>query len=166
MATAEAVRAYGAQPASTRVWIPLGCVLFIIALAGSAIVVPQLRVLHVLQALVYIAVPILAWRNSAIGLGAGTTIALLWNALQLFVTHNMQRGLVFFWVFLRTGQARQVDTIMVALGSVGHFILIAACLSAFLKQDRSPSRLWKFVGGAAAVLAYFFLIVAIALPRR
>ena|ERR1700722_17746265 len=31
---------------STRVWIPLGATLFLVALAISAIVVPQLRLLH------------------------------------------------------------------------------------------------------------------------
>ena len=37
----------------TRVWIPIGAGLFIAALAGSAVVVPQLRLLHVFQALIY-----------------------------------------------------------------------------------------------------------------
>jgi hypothetical protein len=43
----------------TRVWIPLGVVLFICALALSAFVVPELRPLHTFQALIYVAVVIL-----------------------------------------------------------------------------------------------------------
>jgi len=81
------------------------------------------------------------------------------------VTHNMQKGIVLFWAFLRTGQVRQFDTMMVAVGSIGHFILIAACISSFLEQERSARNWWKLIGGGAVVLAYFFLIVAIALPR-
>jgi len=67
-ATAEAVRARSIKSASSRLWIPLGSGLFIIALTGSAIVVPQLRMLHVLQALIYVAVPILAWPSSGTAL--------------------------------------------------------------------------------------------------
>lgn len=164
-ATAEAVRARSAESASRSLWIPLGAGLFIIALTGSAVVVPQLRILHVLQALIYVAVPILAWRNSAWGLGAGITIAVLWNGLELFVTQNMQKGIVLFWDFLRTGRGRQFDTMLVPLGGIGHFILIAACISSFLEQDRSAKNWWRLIGGGVAVLAYFFLIVAVALPH-
>jgi hypothetical protein len=49
---------------STRFWIPIGAALFIVALIVSALVVPQLRLLHCLQALIYVAVVILARRNS------------------------------------------------------------------------------------------------------
>lgn len=164
-ATVEAVRVRTTESASRRLWIPVGAGLFIIALTGSAVVVPQLRVLHVLQALIYVAVPILAWRKSVWGLGAGITIAVLWNGLELFVTHNMQKGIVLFWAFLRSGQGRQFDTMLVPLGGIGHFILIAACISSFFEAERSARSWWKLIGGGVAVLAYFFLIVAVALPR-
>lgn len=151
---------------ATRGWIPIGAGLFILALTGSAIVVPELRRLHLLQALIYIAVLILGRRHSAWGLGAGITIAAFWNSLQLFVTHNMERGMVLFLSFLRTGQVRQFDTIMVTLGGLGHFILIVACISAFFEQGRTNRNWWKLAGGGVIVLAYFALIVAIALPRQ
>lgn len=51
----------------TRVWIPLGAGLFIFALVGSAVAVPQLRLLHLFQALIYVAVILLARRNYASG---------------------------------------------------------------------------------------------------
>src|SRR5690348_12826724 len=98
-----------------QVWILIGALLFLLALWVSAFVVPKLRLLHILQALIYITVMILARRNSAWGLGVGIAVAVFWNSLQLFVTHNMQRGFVLFWSFLGTGQLRQLDTIMVAL---------------------------------------------------
>ena len=59
----------------TRVWIPLGAGLMIVALAGSAAVVPQLRLLHLFQALIYVAVILLARRNLAWGFGAAIVIA-------------------------------------------------------------------------------------------
>jgi hypothetical protein len=73
----------------TRVWIPVGAGLFILALTGSAVAVPQLRLLHAFQALIYVAVILLARRNRASGFGAGIAIAVAWNSLQLFVTQNM-----------------------------------------------------------------------------
>ena len=63
----------------TRVWIPLGAGLFIFALVGSAVAIPQLRLLHAFQALIYVAVILLARKNRASGFGACITIAVVWN---------------------------------------------------------------------------------------
>jgi hypothetical protein len=153
-----------AVSSSTRVWIPVGAGLFIVALIVSALVVPQLRLLHFLQALIYVAVVILARRNSVWGLGAGVTIAVVWNGLQLVVNHLVQAGAIAFWHFVQTGQVRRLDTMMVTLGSIGHFVLIVACVAA-LHGQTTKNKAWKFVGGSAVCLVYFALIVAIALPR-
>ena len=148
-----------------RMWIPIGAALFLIALTVSALVVPQLQLLHLLQALIYVVVVALARRNSAWGFGAGFSVAVAWNCLNLFVTHLMQAGGVEFWSFLRTGHVRRLDTMMVPLGGIGHFILLVACLTAFLAL-RTDNRKWRkfFLGGVLA-LAYLVLIVAIARPR-
>jgi hypothetical protein len=149
----------------TRTWIPIGAGLFLVALAVSALVIPQLRLLHLLQSLIYVAVVILARRNSALAFGAGFTVAVAWNSLNLFVTHLMQAGAVAFWSLLRTGHVRRIDTMMVTLGGIGHFILIVACLAALLDL-RTDSQKWrKFVLGGVITLVYLFLIVAIARPR-
>lgn len=150
---------------SARLWILVGAALFLIALTVSAWVVPQLRLLHFLQALIYVAIVILALRNSAWGFGAGVMIAVVWNSLNLFVTHLMQAGAVEFWSFLRTGQIRRPDTMMVPLGGIGHFILIVACLAAVLHQRYEKHKWWKFMAGGVAALAYLVGIVAIARPR-
>ena len=150
---------------STRLWIVVGAALFLIALAVSAWVVPQLRLLHFLQALIYVAIVVLALRNSAWGFGAGVMVAVVWNSLNLFVTHLMQAGVVEFWFFLRTGQVRRLDTMMVPLGGIGHFILIFACLAAVLHQRYEGHKWWKFMAGGAVALAYLVGIVATARPR-
>ena len=153
-------------PASqwTRVWIPIGAGLFIFALIGSAVVVSQLRLLHTFQALIYVAVILLARRNRAEGFGAGIAIAVAWNSLQIFITHNMQGGARALWTFLRTGQLHRPDTIMVFVGSVGHFVLILACLMAF-SQLRPGKREWlQLLAGGGIALAYFGVIVAAMRP--
>ena|SRR5215472_201949 len=115
------------ESSSIRFWIPCAAAIFVVALIVSAWVVPQLRFLHFLQALIYVAVVILARRNSAWGFGAGVAVGVAWNSLNLFVTHLIETGSMEFWSFLHTGQVRRPDTMMVPLGGIAHFVLIIAC---------------------------------------
>ncbi len=147
---------------STRVWIPLGAGLFLVALAISAIVVPQLRLLHFLQSLIYIAIVIFACGKSAWGFGAGVAIGVAWNSLNLFVTHLMLAGIAAFWSFLQTGHVQRVETMMVPVGGIAHFIIIIACLAAFYNQPKDNKKWWKFAGGAVLTIAYMVLIIIIA----
>ena len=149
----------------TRVWVPIGAGLFRVALAVSATVVPELRLLHLLQALIYVAVVILARRNNVYALGGGFTIAVAWNCLEFFGPHLIQAGAVLFWSFLRTGQLQRLETMMVPIGGIGHFILIVACLAATINQKTNNNKWWKFIGGGISALAYFSLIIVIARPR-
>jgi len=153
------------RSSSTHVWIPIGAGLFLVALGVSAAAVPQLRLLHILQALIYVAIVILARRNNVFALGAGFTIAVVWNCLEFFGPRLIQAGAVLLWTFLHTGQVRHVDTMMVPLAAIGHLILIFACLTALFNQTTSKRKWWKFLVGGVMVLGYFALIVAIALPR-
>ena len=150
---------------STRVWIPIGAGLFLVALAVSAVAVPELRPLHFLQALIYVAVAILARRSNVFAFGAGFTIAVAWNCLEFFGPHLMQAGAVMFLSFLQTGQVQHLETMMVPIGGIGHFILMIACLTALFHQTTDTKKWWKFIAGGVLVLGYFALIVAIARPR-
>jgi hypothetical protein len=150
---------------STHFWIPIGAGLFLIALIGSAIAVPELRLLHFLQALIYVAVVILARRNNVIAFGAGFTIAVAWNCLEFFGPHLIQTGAAVLWYFLRTGQVSHLETMMVPIGAIGHLILIIACLAALFDQTTDTKKWWKFLAGGVLVLGYFAAIVAVARPR-
>ena len=152
-------------PSSTHVWIPIGAGLFLIALVVSAVVVPELRLLHFLQALIYVAVVILARRNNVFALGAGFTIAVAWNCLEFFGPHLIQAGAVLLWSFLHTGQVSHVETMMVLVGAIGHLILIVASLAAVFNQTTDTKKWVKFFAGGVLVLGYFAVIVAIARPR-
>jgi hypothetical protein len=155
---------------ATRLWIPIGAALFTVALIVSAVVVPELRLLHVLQALIYVAIVILARSNSMWAIGAGLTIAVVWNGNALFVTHNMQRGVTVLWSLLQTGQMRELGPhpivpMMVLLGGIGHFVLIIACLAALFDPRIDDKKPWKMVAGGISVLAYFALIIIVSAPR-
>ena len=152
------------RSASTQAWVTIGGALFVVALGVSALAVPQIRFLHLLQAFIYVAVVILARRNNVFALGAGFTIAVVWNCLEIFVAHLMQAGAVMFWSFLRTGHVEHLETMMVPVGGIGHFVLIIACLALF-NQTTDNRKWWKFLAGSVLVLGYFAVIVAIARPR-
>ena len=137
----------------------LGVGLFLAALAVSAFLEPQLRVLHALQSLIYVAVVVLARRNSPWGFGIGAIMAAAWNCLNLFVTHLMQTGMALLLSFIRTGHMGQPVTLMVAIGGIGHFLLLIACVIDFLEL-RPGTRQWgQFFAGGLLAIAYLALAV-------
>ena len=148
-----------------QVWMQIGAAIFIVALAGSAAIVPGLRPLHALQALIYVAVIYGARRARPWAIGVGLVVPTIWNALQIFITHLSQAGVRELATLLSTGHARRLDTLFVPLGTLGHFVLIIASIAA-LAQLKPSKRDWlQVAAGAVASLAYFALIVAVARPR-
>ena len=148
-----------------RVSIPIAAGLFISCLALSAVIVRQLRLLHLFQALIYVAVILLTRRNSPWGFGIGVIIPVAWNCLNLFVTHLFQAGAVQFWSLVRTGHVSRPDTLLVLIGGVAHFLLIISCLAGFI-QLRPRMKQWgQFFAGGFLALAYFALIIATTAPH-
>ena len=88
----------GPIPRWIRVSILIGAGFFIFALILSAVFDPRIRLLHALQALIYVAVIVLTRRDSAWGFGAGTIISALWNYTNIFFTTFIRAGLVQLWV--------------------------------------------------------------------
>ena len=152
-------------PRWVRLFIAVGVGLFIFALAVSAAVVPQLRLLHLLQALIYVAIFILTRRSNAFGFGAAVFMATAWNCLQLFVTNLSETGATLFWSFVRTGHLNRPDTVMVFIGTMAHFLLIAASIAGFIRLKPDKKQWYRFFVGGFLVLAYMALIFAIAGPR-
>ena len=150
---------------SAKIWTQIGAALFLVALLGSAIVAPELRLLHSFQALIYIAVIILARWNSPWGYGAGFAVAVVWNAMSLFVTHLIQTGALALLALLRTGHSEQIVPMMVTLGGAAHFIIIIASLIALLRNDKGKGKWFKFAGGGVLSMTYFALLVVLFHPR-
>lgn len=152
-------------PRWVLVWIRIAAGLFLLALTLSALLIPQLRFLHLFQALIYMAVIVLTRRNSAWGFGAGVVIAVLWNGLNLFVTHLFQEGIGQFWSLLHTGHVSRPDTLMVMAGGVAHFLLIIACMAGFLELRPTRKHWAQFFAGGLLVSGYMVLIVVTTAPR-
>ncbi|HKU25468.1 MAG TPA: hypothetical protein VJQ54_08355 [Candidatus Sulfotelmatobacter sp.] len=67
-------------------------------------------------------------------------------------------------VFRALGADAGLDTLMVFVGGIAHFVLISACLGAIIYS--CEERKWRsFVLGGVVALVYFAVIVAVARPR-
>jgi hypothetical protein len=137
--------------------IQVGAVLFIVALVLSVVFDPTVGVLHSLQALIYVAVIVLARRNTAWGFGAGFTVAVLWNSANLFATGFIAAGVDALWASLRTGHLARPVLLLILVGAGGHFLMILGCLVCFLRGKPKLRRWAEFFGGAA--LAVFALVL-------
>jgi hypothetical protein len=139
--------------------IATGAGFFIFALILSAVFDPRIRVLHALQALIYIAVIVLTRRNSAWGFGAGLFISVLWNYTSMFVNNFFSAGVHEFVVLFRTGQLKRPDLMVAVIAVAGHFLLIVACAYGFARL-RPRARQWtQFVAGGVLAIAYFVAII-------
>jgi hypothetical protein len=152
------------MPRWIRLSIFIGVLLFLFALLGSAIVVPQLRLLHLLQALIYVVIVLLTRRNSPWGFGVAVFISAAWNSLNLFVTHLFVAGAASFWSFIHTGHLIRPETVMVFVGGLAHFLLITACMAGFLRLRPGKKQWYRFFAGGLLVLAYMALIIVVAAP--
>ena len=155
----------GKSPGWVNVSILAGAGFFIFALFLSAVFDPTIRLLHTLQALIYVGVIVLTRTNSAWGFGAGCTIAAFWNYINLFVTTFIKAGLQQFSILFRTGQMERPDLMIAVIAAAGHFLLIVACLAGFLRMRPDLKRWGQFIGGGALAVGYFVLIIITTGPQ-
>lgn len=131
--------------------IVVGSVMFMLGLAVSAFFAPQWRVLHVMQALPYVVVIILARRASPWGFGAGVIMACFWNFLVL-VRSPVGSALVH-------GDVGQPDIALQLFAALGHCVLIVGCLVGFART-RPAGRQWaEFFAGGILAVGYLLVMV-------
>jgi hypothetical protein len=138
--------------------IQAGAVLFIVALGLSVVLDPAVWVLHGLQALIYVAVIVLARRDSAWGFGAGFTVAVLWNSANLFATGFIAAGVDALWTLLRTGHLARPVLVLILVGAAGHFLMILGCLVGFLRRKPKLRQWAEFCGGGVLLFLALVLI--------
>jgi hypothetical protein len=138
--------------------VQAGAILFIAALLASVPLDPAVWLLHTTQALIYVAVIVLARHGSIWGLGAGFTIALLWNSANLFVTGFIAAGIDALWTLLRSGHLAKPVLPLILVGAGGHFLMVVGCLAAFLRRRPGPRQWAQFFGGALLGVAALVLI--------
>lgn len=148
-----------------RLAISLGAALFTIALFVSAVFEPSIRVLHALQALIYVAVVMLTRRKSPAGYGAGVIVPAFWNYVNLFVTTFIRNGVDQLIGLLHTGRIARPDQFLAVIAATGHVVLIVACLIGFLQLRPKVAEWSKFIGGGLLAMAYFIAIIVMTGPQ-
>lgn len=139
--------------------IVLGAVMFVIGLTVSAAFAPEWRRLHVLQALIYVAIVALAWRNSAWGFGVGLVVAGFWNWLSTFATTATHDGIAELMSVVKTGSVHRPDLLLSLFAFTGHILIMLGCAIGFARL-RPGRREWvQLIAGGAASLVYLFAIV-------
>jgi hypothetical protein len=139
--------------------ILLGSGIFVFGLVLSAVFAPEWRLLHALQALIYVAVVGLPRRRSAYGFGAGIGVAVFWNSIGIFWSTLFLEGIENLWDAMRTGSAPRPDLFLQLLAFGGHMLIIVACLVGFLRT-RPGIRQWgQFAAGGVLVIGYLVAIV-------
>src|SRR5258708_9299834 len=123
--------------------------MFVVALAASVFFDPSIWVLHAFQALIYIAVMVLAQRESPLGFGAGFAIALLWNGATLFATGFIAAALHTLHTVLSTGHILRPVLLLVLVGAAWHFLMIAGCLASFFRSSSGRRQWARFLGGGS-----------------
>ncbi len=152
-------------PAWISVCIRVGAGFFIFALVLSAVFDPKIRLLHALQALIYVAVIVLTRRENAWGFGAGFFIGSLWNYTNLFVTTFVRAGMTQLILLLRTGHLHRPDLLVSVVAAGGHFLLLIACAAGWLRMRPGLRQVGEFVGGGALAVAYFVVIILTTGPQ-
>jgi len=155
----------GVPPRWVSLLIAAGAGCFIFALLVSAIFDPTIRLLHLLQALIYVAVIVLTRKSSPWGFGAGFTISLFWNYINLFVTTFIVAGLHQLCGLLSTGHLGRPDLLIAVIAAGGHVLLIVGCAAGFLRRRPSLADWGKFVAGGALAVAYFAAIIVTTGPQ-
>jgi hypothetical protein len=137
------------SPRWVAISIPASAGFFIFALFVSAAFQPSLRWLHGLQALIYVAIILLARQTSAWGFGAGVFISAFWNFIFL---RGASRDI---WALLSGGTFR-ADVALQLAAAMAQFLLIAACFNGIWRKRRD-STTWV-ISLAGGVLAVGFLV--------
>ena len=142
-----------------------GAAIFVMALYWSAVLDPTIRLLHALQSLIYVAMLVLARRNSPWGFGAGCFKSGFWNSVNLFVTGFVEDGIQELALLLQTGQLARPDLFIAVVAFTGNCLVFFACLVAFLRSPRQRGAWFRFVAGGLVAIGVFMLIIITTAPQ-
>jgi hypothetical protein len=152
-------------PTWITAFILVGAGSFMFALVLSAVFDPRIRLLHALQALIYVFVIALTRKRSAWGFGAGFFISTFWNYINLFVNTFFKAGLQQLSTLVRTGQIQRPDLLIAVFAVAGHFLLIVGCVAGFLRMRRSIRHWGEFAASGILAVSYFITIIITTGPQ-
>jgi len=148
------------EPHSARAprWLIVsGSCVFILALAVSAIFVPDIRWLHVFQASIYVVTSVLSLRGSRWGYFTGISAAGLWNYLGLFASP------LFVEIAEHPGRP---DLLLQGFAWIANLLVIVGCAWGYSRLAARPrSDLGRLALTFVIATAYLAAAIAIFSPR-
>jgi hypothetical protein len=148
------------QHRSVHVLIYVSAMVFIAILQLTGWMEASIKTLHMWQTLIYVVVIGLCYRRMIAGYGAGIGIATFWNVGNLFVTTFIRSGWSTLVHLIRRGSDPHPELIVAPIAAAAHFVLIGACITAYVlrpKKDRFDL-LIVVVSAIVAVFAFFLMI--------
>ncbi len=135
--------------------ILIGGALFIASLAVSALFVRDIRALHVVQALMYVAVIVLSLRHNRWGYFLGASIAGFWNLTGLF-------GSVLFAELL--AHPSRPDMVLQGLAWLANLAIVVGCVLGYRRLARAPNDAGRFLLAFAASTGFLVAATAALAP--
>lgn len=147
------------QRITTSEWLILsGSGAFVVALAVSAVFVPEIRLLHVFQALIYIATAVWSVRGNRWGYFVGISGAGLWAYLGAFASS-------LFAQFIQ--QPARPDLILQMFAWVANVLVVIGSVRAYTSRSTHPgSDVVRFAVAAGLTTGYLAAAIAICDPPR
>jgi hypothetical protein len=135
--------------------ILLGGGFFILSLAISALFVPEIRALHVVQALMYVAVILLSARHNRWGYFVGASVAGFWNLTALF-------GSVLFVELL--AHPSRPDLVLQGLAWLANLAVVVGSVLGYRRLATAPKDAGRFALAFVASTAFLVAATAVLAP--
>jgi hypothetical protein len=142
------------------------CLVFILISALAAYLEPDVRVLHLYEWLIYVAVIVLALKHNKWGYGIGISAATFWVGVSLFATTFLRDGIENWIGFLKTGRVTSAMALVAVPAAISQLLLIVCCIWAYRRmKNKRWSDLEILVGSALISVVYLAGVVALFWPR-
>ena len=163
------VTAVGNEPTTGRLvgqGIVASVLVFIIILAIAAFWDPTIRVLHVFEALPYVAVAFLCVRQSKVGYAFGVAGGALWLWMAWGLTTFVKNGFQMFALSIRTHQLHRPDLLIAIPAWASMLALAVLSIWGYSRLAHKSFRdLVIFILAFVAITAFYLAIFAAFTPR-
>jgi hypothetical protein len=140
--------------------------LFVSILALAAYWDRSVRVLHVFEAIPYVAAAVLGARRSKVGYAVGAASGLFWLFLAGYLVTFVRNGFEVLAATLRAGHVVRPDVLIAVPAALGAGALSVASVVGYATlKYKSPRDAGLFTGAFVAVAVFFFAIFAAFAPQ-
>jgi len=148
-------------------WLAAGSsVLFVAVLAIAAYWDPSIRVLHLFEAIPYLAAATLILGRHKAGYVLGATFGAFWLWMAGFLTTFIANGFQRFVALLRTGSVDRWDLFLAVPAAIGAGGLLVFSIASYARSyNKSAHDLFALAGASAGTAVFFIGIFYLFAPQ-